>query len=157
MHRRHAKTSKNYPREAIMTALSWVTLAWGHAMHDRKIQYSNSLCMIGTPCNHLLYGHIPSFNAWGFLLYWCSTLRYRLNINDDNSFSVTLQFHRIIRDFMIQGGDPTGTGRGGESMYGGKFEDEITRELKHTGAGRGLKHTGAVLRPKNGGIKSCAG
>ncbi|KAL6758000.1 cyclophilin-type peptidyl-prolyl cis-trans isomerase [Haematococcus lacustris] len=44
-------------------------------------------------------------------------------------------FHRIIRDFMIQGGDPSGTGRGGESMYGGKFEDEITRELKHTGAG----------------------
>ncbi|KAG7670338.1 hypothetical protein Ndes2526B_g00089 [Nannochloris sp. 'desiccata'] len=44
-------------------------------------------------------------------------------------------FHRIIRDFMIQGGDPTATGRGGESIYGGKFEDEITRELKHTGAG----------------------
>jgi peptidyl-prolyl cis-trans isomerase-like 1 len=44
-------------------------------------------------------------------------------------------FHRIVRDFMIQGGDPTGTGRGGESIYGGKFEDEITRNLKHTGAG----------------------
>merc|ERR1711939_21825 len=44
-------------------------------------------------------------------------------------------FHRIIKDFMCQGGDPTGTGRGGESIYGGKFEDEITRELKHTGAG----------------------
>lgn len=44
-------------------------------------------------------------------------------------------FHRIIRDFMIQGGDPSGTGRGGESIYGGKFEDEITRNLKHTGAG----------------------
>jgi peptidyl-prolyl cis-trans isomerase-like 1 len=44
-------------------------------------------------------------------------------------------FHRIIRDFMIQGGDPTGTGCGGESIYGGKFEDEITRNLKHTGAG----------------------
>jgi peptidyl-prolyl cis-trans isomerase-like 1 len=44
-------------------------------------------------------------------------------------------FHRIIRDFMVQGGDPTGTGRGGESIYGGKFEDEITRNLKHTGAG----------------------
>lgn len=36
---------------------------------------------------------------------------------------------------MIQGGDPSGTGRGGESSFGGKFEDEITRELKHTGAG----------------------
>lgn len=36
---------------------------------------------------------------------------------------------------MIQGGDPTGTGRGGESIFGGKFEDEVTPELKHTGAG----------------------
>jgi peptidyl-prolyl cis-trans isomerase-like 1 len=36
---------------------------------------------------------------------------------------------------MIQGGDPTGTGRGGESIYGGKFQDEITPELRHTGAG----------------------
>jgi len=44
-------------------------------------------------------------------------------------------FHRIIPDFMVQGGDPTGTGRGGESIYGGKFADEIRRELKHTGAG----------------------
>ncbi|PSS23592.1 Peptidyl-prolyl cis-trans isomerase [Actinidia chinensis var. chinensis] len=46
-----------------------------------------------------------------------------------------VKFHRIIRDFIVQGGDPTGTGRGGESIYGAKFEDEITRELKHTGAG----------------------
>ncbi|CEM11859.1 unnamed protein product [Vitrella brassicaformis CCMP3155] len=44
-------------------------------------------------------------------------------------------FHRIIRDFMIQGGDPTGTGRGGESIYGGAFEDEIHPQLRHTGAG----------------------
>ena len=46
-----------------------------------------------------------------------------------------LIFHRIISNFMIQGGDPTGTGRGGESIYGEKFEDEISPALKHTGAG----------------------
>eukprot|EP00033_Pygsuia_biforma_P002894 GCRY01003192.1.p1 GENE.GCRY01003192.1~~GCRY01003192.1.p1 ORF type:complete len:157 (-),score=13.09 GCRY01003192.1:153-623(-) len=44
-------------------------------------------------------------------------------------------FHRIIKDFMIQGGDPTGTGRGGESCWGGKFKDEFHQGLKHTGAG----------------------
>lgn len=43
--------------------------------------------------------------------------------------------HRVIPDFMIQMGDPTGTGRGGESAWGGKFEDEITQALHHTGAG----------------------
>ena len=36
---------------------------------------------------------------------------------------------------MIQTGDPTGTGRGGSSIYGEKFEDEINSSLKHTGAG----------------------
>ena len=36
---------------------------------------------------------------------------------------------------MLQTGDPTGTGRGGASIYGEKFEDEIDPGLKHTGAG----------------------
>ena len=40
-----------------------------------------------------------------------------------------LIFHRIIADFMIQGGDPTGTGMGGESLWGKPFEDEFSKEL----------------------------
>ncbi|KAG8814141.1 heme binding [Serendipita sp. 401] len=44
-------------------------------------------------------------------------------------------FHRIIADFMVQGGDPTGTGRGGTSIYGQKFEDETHPELRLVGAG----------------------
>eukprot|EP00002_Diphylleia_rotans_P027492 TRINITY_DN5510_c0_g1_i1.p1 TRINITY_DN5510_c0_g1~~TRINITY_DN5510_c0_g1_i1.p1 ORF type:complete len:144 (+),score=29.91 TRINITY_DN5510_c0_g1_i1:74-505(+) len=43
--------------------------------------------------------------------------------------------HRVISDFMFQAGDPTGTGRGGDSIYGGPFADEISPALKHTGAG----------------------
>jgi peptidyl-prolyl cis-trans isomerase-like 1 len=52
-----------------------------------------------------------------------------------NKYYDNVTFHRIIKNFMIQGGDPTGTGRGGESIYGGKFEDEITPKLRHVGAG----------------------
>ncbi|MBR4282745.1 MAG: peptidylprolyl isomerase [Clostridia bacterium] len=45
-----------------------------------------------------------------------------------NGYYDGIIFHRVINDFMIQGGDPTGTGMGGESLWGGKFEDEFTNK-----------------------------
>lgn len=44
-------------------------------------------------------------------------------------------FHRNIKGFIVQTGDPTGTGKGGNSIWGGKFEDEFKDNLKHTDRG----------------------
>jgi len=46
-----------------------------------------------------------------------------------------LIFHRVIKDFMIQGGDPTGTGSGGQSLWGKPFADEVTPVAKFDGPG----------------------
>ena len=53
------------------------------------------------------------------------------------------KFHRNIKGFIIQGGDPTNTGKGGESIYGKHFADEIHAELKHDRRG--------ILSMANGG------
>jgi len=72
-----------------------------------------------------------------FELYWDHSPKACQNFYElaKRGYYDGIIFHRLIKDFMIQGGDPSGTGRGGASIWGNKFEDEITRELKHTGAG----------------------
>jgi len=49
----------------------------------------------------------------------------------ENGYYTNTVFHRKITSFMIQGGDPTGTGYGGESAWGGKLRDELRKDLRH--------------------------
>ena len=48
-----------------------------------------------------------------------------------SDYYIGTNLHKNIRGFILQGGDPTGTGKGGESIYGKPFEDEIRDELRH--------------------------
>ena len=52
-----------------------------------------------------------------------------------NGYYNNVIFHRVIKNFMLQTGDPKGNGTGGESIWGGNFDDEIHPLLKHDSPG----------------------
>ncbi|KAI4316501.1 hypothetical protein L6164_024481 [Bauhinia variegata] len=62
-------------------------------------------------------------------------------------YYVNTIFHRLIKDFLVQGGDPTGTGTGGESIYGSVFSDEFHSRLR-------FKHRGIVAMANAGSTHS---
>ena len=59
-----------------------------------------------------------------------------------NGYYDDLIFHRVISDFMIQGGDPEGTGRGGKSIWGRPFEDEFSVNLRNVYGALSMANSG---------------
>ena len=59
-----------------------------------------------------------------------------------NGYYNGLKYHRVINDFMIQGGDPRGNGTGGESIWGGSFPDEFDPELHNLRGALSMANSG---------------
>lgn len=62
------------------------------------------------------------------------TVRNFVSLSEEGYYNGVI-FHRVIKGFMIQTGDSTGTGMGGKSIYGRAFEDEFSADLKHDSPG----------------------
>ncbi|OEH77792.1 peptidyl-prolyl cis-trans isomerase ppi1 [Cyclospora cayetanensis] len=95
------------------------------------VRASGALLSSRRVCLHTTIGDIH------LELYWCHAPRACINfflLAKTGCYDGTV-FHRVCQGRWAQGGDPTGTGRGGVSIFGKSFVDEIHPELRHTGAG----------------------
>lgn len=68
---------------------------------------------------------------------------YNFKVHAINGYYDGLTFHRVIDNFMIQGGDPTATGTGGESVWGTSFEDEFNSNLLNLDGSLSMANSGA--------------
>lgn len=76
---------------------------------------------------------VSNYGAINLELYCKQTPRACENFitHCKNGYYNNTKFHRVIRNFMMQGGDPSGTGKGGESIWGKPFKDEIVHAFSH--------------------------
>ena len=61
----------------------------------------------------------------------CPRTVENFTVHSRNGYYNGVLFHRVVKGFMVQTGDPKGDGTGGESIWGGDFEDEFCRALRH--------------------------
>jgi peptidyl-prolyl cis-trans isomerase-like 2 len=92
-----------------------------YILKPKRVKSKGYVCLQTTlgPLNLELYPEFAPKAVWNFV-----------NLIKKGYYD-GIVFHRNIRNFMIQGGDPTGTGKGGQSVWGKNFNDEIQGPLKH--------------------------
>ncbi|EOA36718.1 hypothetical protein CARUB_v10012351mg [Capsella rubella] len=128
-HIRPNTTMRRRQRISLVTSTSIVELAMEkrqkHRRDSRKWEKASSVTLhtnLGDIKCEIFCDEVPK-SAENFLAL-CASGYYDGTI-----------FHRNIKGFMIQGGDPNGTGKGGTSIWGKKFNDEIRDSLKHNARG----------------------